>query len=135
MICFAFHFKDGIHYFSRSNVNYKYVQRCDQDYRPLADGILTLENYCRFLLEHYNMSLEGLTFRSAVGRCMRIYKRETLDVEFPLQEAKKEKMADGIKGLLKLTNLYAGVAAQAKATDLAKDQHSKKHNNSLIFLQ
>ena len=124
MICFAFHFKDGIHYFSRSNVNYKYVQRCDQDYRPLADGILTLENYCRFLLEHYNMSLEGLTFRSAVGRCMRIYKRETLDVEFPLQEAKKEKMADGIKGLLKLTNLYAGVAAQAKATDLAKDQHS-----------
>lgn len=123
-ICFSFQFKDGIHYFSRSTVNYKYVQRCDSNYQPLEGELITLENFCKFLLEHYNMTLEGLTFRNAVGRCMRVYKRETLDVELPLQEAKKEKLADGIKGLLKLTNLYSGVSAQARATELAKDKHS-----------
>ncbi len=123
-ICFAFKFKDGIHYFSRSSVNYKYVQKCDSNYQPVENGTITLERFCDFLQEHYDMKLESLTFRNAVGRCIRVYKRETLDVEFPLQEAKKEKLADGIKGLLKLTDLYSGVAAQAKATELAKEKHS-----------
>ena len=30
-ICFAFQFKDGVHYFSRSNVDYKNVQKCDKE--------------------------------------------------------------------------------------------------------
>ena len=123
-ICFAFQFSDGVHYFSRSSVNYKYVQQCNSSYQPIENGTITLDDFCKYLLEHYGMGLDGLTFRSAVGRSMRIYKRETLDVEFPLQAAKKEKLSDGIKALLKLTNLYSGVAAQSKATELAKEQHS-----------
>lgn len=123
-ICFAFKFSDGMHYFSRSSANYKYVQRCDSDYKPLNEEAMPLESFCKFLLSHYNMTLEGLTFRNAIGRCMRVYKREVLDVELPLQEAKKESLAAGITGLLKLTNLYSGVAAQSKATEAAKDKYS-----------
>ncbi|MGN0605026.1 MAG: DUF2326 domain-containing protein [Oscillospiraceae bacterium] len=127
-ICFAFKFNGIIYYFSRSNVDFKYVQRCDSNYTPLENETMTLEQYCKFLQEQYDMSLEGLTFRNAVGRCMRIYKRNTLDVEFPLQQAKKEKMSDGILGLLKLTNLYADVEAQSKITKEAREKHTAFKN-------
>lgn len=83
-ICFAFHFKDGMHFFSRSNVDYKNIQKCDNNYHPLDDGLISLTQYLSFLQVNYNMDLIGLTFRNAIGRFMRIYKRESLDEERPL---------------------------------------------------
>jgi len=123
-ICFAFQFQDGIHYFSRSSVDYKFVQKCDSNYQPIENGKMSLEQYCNFLLSEYSLNLEGLTFRGAVGRSMRIYKRETLDEEHPLQQAKKENIQDAIKGLLKLTDLYSGVAAQSRTAKDARDKHT-----------
>lgn len=121
-ICFAFKFNDGIHYFSRSNADYKNVQRCDKDYNPLPGGQLALNQYLAFLQAHYNMDLVGLTFRNAVGRSMRVYKRETLDEEHPLHQAKQETAKAAIEGLLKLANLYSGIMAQSKVTAEAKEK-------------
>ena len=87
-ICFAFQFTNGIYYFSRSNVDYKNVQKCDEDYRPLEGGLISLSQYLSFLQTRYDMDLTGLSFRNAVGRSMRIYKRETLDEEHPLHQVK-----------------------------------------------
>ena len=123
-ICFAFQFKDGVHYFSRSNVDYKNVQKCDKDYRPLKDGLISITQYLSFLQTHYDMDLEGLTFRNAIGRSMRVYKRETLDEEHPLHQAKQETAKSAIEGLLKLTDLYSGIEAQSKVTAEAKDKYS-----------
>ena len=123
-ICFAFQFKDGVHYFSRSNVDYKNVQKCDKDYRPLKDGLISITQYLSFLQTHYDMELEGLTFRNAIGRSIRVYKRETLDEEHPLHQAKQETAKSAIEGLLKLTDLYSGIEAQSKVTAEAKDKYS-----------
>ena len=123
-ICFAFQFKNGIYYFSRSNVDYKNVQKCDKDYRPLEGGLISLNQYLSFLQTHYDMDLTGLSFRNAVGRSMRIYKRETLDEEHPLHQAKQEKAQAAIEGLLKLADLYSGIAAQSRITAEAKDKYS-----------
>lgn len=123
-ICFAFRFKDGIHYFSRSNVDYKNVQECDKDYKPLEDGLISINQYLSFLQTHYDMNLAGLTFRNAIGRSMRVYKRETLDEEHPLHQAKQETAKAAIEGLLKLTDLYSGIEAQSKVTAEAKDKYS-----------
>ncbi len=123
-ICFAFQFNDGMHFFSRSNVDYKNVQKCDKNYQPIKDGLIPLNHYLVFLQTHYNMDLAGLTFRNAVGRFMRIYKRETLDEERPLHQAKQETEKAAIEGLLKLTDLYSGIEAQSKITTEAKDKYS-----------
>lgn len=123
-ICFAFEFSDGKHYFWRSNVDYKNVQKCDSNYQPKEDGLISLGQYLSFLQTHYGMDLAGLTFRNAVGRSMRVYKRETLDEEHPLHQAKQETAKAAIEGLLKLTDLYAGIEAQSKITTEAKDKYT-----------
>ena len=123
-ICFAFKFSDGMHYFWRSSVDYKNVQKCDSDYHPKADGLISLNQYLSFLQTHYDMDLVGLTFRNAVGRSMRVYKRETLDEEHPLHQAKQETAKSAIEGLLKLTDLYSGIEAQSKITTEAKDKYT-----------
>ena len=123
-ICFAFKFSDGMHYFWRSNVDYKNVQKCDSDYQPKEDGLISVNQYLAFLQTHYDMDLAGLTFRNAVGRSMRVYKRETLDEEHPLHQAKQETAKAAIEGLLKLTDLYSGIEAQSKITTEAKDKYT-----------
>lgn len=123
-ICFAFEFADGKHYFYRSNVDYKNVQKCDKDYQPVEGGLISLNQYLSFLQTHYDMDLAGLTFRNAVGRTMRVYKRETLDEEHPLHQAKQETAKSAIEGLLKLTDLYSGIEAQSKITAEAKDKYT-----------
>ena len=123
-ICFAFRFQDGLHYFSRSNVDYKNVQKCDKDYNPIEGQTLSLNQYLSFLQNKYDLNLAGLSFRNAVGRSMRIYKRETLDEEHPLHQAKQETAKSAIEGLLKLLDLYAGIEAQSKIAAEAKDQYN-----------
>lgn len=100
------------------------MQKCDKDYRPLKDGLISINQYLSFLQTHYDMELEGLTFRNAIGRSIRVYKRETLDEEHPLHQAKQETAKSAIEGLLKLTDLYSGIEAQSKVTAEAKDKYS-----------
>lgn len=123
-ICFAFEFADDKHYFYRSNVDYKNVQKYDKDYQPIEDGLISLNQYLSFLQTHYDMNLAGLTFRNAIGRSMRVYKRETLDEEHPMHQAKQETAKSAIEGLLKLTDLYSGIEAQSKITTEAKDKYT-----------
>ena len=123
-ICFAFKFSDGLHYFCRSSVNYKFVQECDSNYTPMEDSLIPLKQYLSFLQSHYDMNLPGLTFRNAVGRSMRIYKRDTLDEEHPLHQAKQETAKAAIEGLLKLTDLYSGIEAHSKVTAEVKDKYT-----------
>ena len=53
-----------------------------------------------------------------------MYKRETLDEEHPLHQAKQETAKSAIEGLLKLTDLYSGIEVQSKVTAEAKDKYS-----------
>ena len=127
-ICFAFSFSDGRHYFRRSASDYKYVLKCDENYKPLDNGRLSVNQYLSFLQSQYGMNLPGLSFRNAIGRFMRIYKRENLDEKLPLHQAKAENAKAAIEGLLRLTDLYAGIEEHYKIAAVAKDKCSAFKN-------
>ena len=83
---------------------------------------MTLSVYGEFLCEKYGLSVEGLTWRGAVARFIRVYKRDTLDEERPLRSAKDEKAADVIKKYMQLFDKYSPVEAQIKQAAAAEDE-------------
>lgn len=122
-ICFAFSFDGQTYYFSRNTVDYNNVVKCDAEYQALPDeDPLSLQQYGEFLCEHYALSAEGITWRGAIARFIRVYKRDTLDEERPLRSSKDEKTADAIKGYMRLFDRYSSVEAQIKQAAVAEDE-------------
>lgn len=122
-INFTFEFDGQKYYFSRNTVSYKDIVRCDSNYTPLPDvKPMTVKEYGEFLCEKYGLSAEGITWRGAVARFIRVYKRDTLDEERPLRSAKDEKTADAIKSYMRLFDRYSAVEAQIKQAADAEDE-------------
>lgn len=129
-INFTFEFDGKPYHFSRSNVDYKHIFRCDENYEPLPkDSKMTLDQYCAFLAEKYGTQVEeDLTWRGVVSRFIRVWKRDTLDEERPLRAAKDEKAEYAIKRYMQLYGKYAPVEAQikqAKAVEEERDAFKK----------
>jgi hypothetical protein len=122
-INFTFRFDGEDFHFSRNTIKYKEIIKCDANYQPLPDEEpLSEKAYGAFLCEKYGLTADGITWRGAVGRFIRVYKRETLDEERPLQAAKDEKVSDAIKSYMKLFDRYAAVEAQIKQAKDADDE-------------
>lgn len=123
-INFTFEFDGVLYHFSRNTVSYNTVTRCDKDYKPLPeDSQMTLPSYCAFLAEKYGTSVEeGLTWRAAVSRYIRVWKRDTLDEERPLKEAKDEKAEAAIKKYMQFFGRYLPVEAQIQQAKAAEDE-------------
>ncbi len=123
-INFTFIFDGKPYHFSRSNVDYRHVLRCDEHYVPLQeDSQMTLEQYHSFLAEKYGTQVEeDLTWRGVVSRFIRVWKRDTLDEERPLKAAKDEKAESAIKRYMQLYGKYASVEAQIKQAKAAEEE-------------
>lgn len=122
-LCFAFDFDGQKYYFSRNTVDYNKVVQCDSEYQALPDGEpLSLQKYGEFLCEKYGLSAEGITWRGAIARFIRVYKRDTLDEERPLRSSKDETAADAIKGYMRLFDRYSSVEAQINQAKKAEDE-------------
>lgn len=122
-ICFAFDFDGQKYYFSRNTVDYNKVVQCDSEYQDLPDGeSLSLQKYGEFLCKKYGLSAEGITWRGAIARFIRVYKRDTLDEERPLRSSKDETAADAIKGYMRLFDRYSSVEAQINQAKKAEDE-------------
>ena len=123
-INFTFVFDGKAYHFSRSNIDYKQVFRCNENYEPLSeDSKMTLDQYCAFLAEKYGTQVEeDLTWRGVVSRFIRVWKRDTLDEERPLRAAKDEKAEYAIKRYMQLYGKYAPVEAQIKQAKAAEEE-------------
>ena len=122
-ICFAFDFDGQNYYFSRNTVDYNKVVQCDSEYQALPDGEpLSLQKYGEFLCEKYGLSAEGITWRGAIARFIRVYKRDTLDEERPLRSSKDETAADAIKGYMRLFDRFSSVEAQINQAKKVEDE-------------
>lgn len=122
-ICFAFDFGGQMYYFSRNTVDYNRVVKCDAEYQALPDeGPLSLQKYGDFLCEQYALLAEGTTWRGAIARFIRVYKRDTLDEERPLRSSKDENTAAAIQGYMRLFDRYSSVEAQIKQAAKAEDE-------------
>lgn len=129
-INFTFEFDGEFYHFSRSNIDYKHIIRCDKDYNPLPeDSQMTVDDYCAFLAKKYGTEVEvGLKWRGVVAPYIRVWKRDTLDESRPIRAAKDEKAEYAIKKYMQLFGRYAIVAAQirqAKAVEDEKDAFKK----------
>lgn len=119
-IQFAFEFDDKRYYFSRDTLNHTIVTRCEEGYKPTSD--MPINDYRTFLLDMYAIRLPLISFRDIVGRYFRIYKRENLDEEKPLNTAKKEADSAAITALMKLFNAYVAIAELAKEVEKSKKE-------------
>ncbi|MGN1356343.1 MAG: DUF2326 domain-containing protein [Succinivibrionaceae bacterium] len=122
-INFSFCFGEKRYYFSRNTVEYNKVYKCDSSYQILKnEKPLSLQDYGDFLCNNYGLISEGITWRAAVGRFIRVYKRDTLDEERPLHSSKEEKPADAVKNYMRLFDKYSAVASQIKLASEAEDE-------------
>ncbi len=138
VIKFQFDFDGKPYFFSRSTEidEHNYVIPCDENYEPLPDEPMTLENYCGFLAEHYGLTEDGQTWRGCVSRFIRVDRRDTLlDTEKPLKSYKGEADRVGILALIKLFGEYAGISAPQKAKEEAeKDEKAYRDALSHEFI-
>lgn len=122
-INFTFEFENKRYHFARNTIDYKFVIPCDENYEPIPDTKKwSVKEYGDFLLEHYGITVDGLSWRSAISRFIRVFKRETNDEEKPLHSAKAQKVDAVIKDYLLLFNKYASVEAQIKQAEQAEDE-------------
>lgn len=121
-IRFEFEFEGQPYFFYRATDDYRAVFRCDQNYMPLEDGEMTVAQYCDFLAEKYDLVSDGLTFRSAVSRFIRVDRRETMKEDKPFRSAERETDAAAILGMLKLYGRYGDVEQQEKIAAEAEDR-------------
>ena len=133
-INFTFEFGGYQYHFSRNTIDYNKVVRCDEKYNPLIEEKpLSLQEYGDFLCKNYGLSAEGITWRGAVARFIRVYKRDTLDEERPLRSSKDEKASDVIKRYMQLFNRYHAVEAQINQATAAEDEKEAFRKSSLQY--
>ena len=121
-IRFEFEFEGQSFYFYRATDDYRAVFRCNREYKPLEDGEMTVAQYCDFLAGKYGLVSDGLTFRGAVSRFIRVDRRETMKEDKPFQSAERETDAAAILGMLKLYGQYSEVEQQEKVAAEAEDR-------------
>ena len=110
-IGFAFHFRDGDHYFSRAVSDSKRVVPCDKDYNPSGEPI-DIKKFRELLLNGYEITLEDVTFRDIVSRFFRVAGKGNDVIAKPLNNLGKDEQA--ITSMEKLFGLYQFVSVLKK---------------------
>lgn len=131
-ICFAFHFRDGDHYYSRTLSDGNHVSICDENYNPVGDP-LSIKDFRQQLLEGYEITLEDITFRDIISRFFRIAGKENDVIANPLNNKGKSEQA--ITSLEKLFGLYQFVSAlkkKLKEVDEKKKTYNKARRLKLV---
>ena len=126
-ICFAFHFKDGDHYYSRTVSDSKHVNRCNSEYQPVGDPI-DLKAFRQELFDGYEIALEDITFRDMVGRFFCISGKGNDEIENPLHY-KSPKGEQAVTAMEKLFGMYQFVGALKKRLKEA-DEKKKTYNKA-----
>ncbi len=126
-ICFAFHFRDGDHYYSRTVSDSKHVNRCNSEYQPVGDPI-DLKAFRQELFDGYEIALEDITFRDMVGRFFRISGKGNDEIENPLHY-KSPKGEQAVTAMEKLFGMYQFVGALKKRLKEA-DEKKKTFNKA-----
>lgn len=126
-ICFAFHFRDGDHYYSRTVSDSKHVNRCNSEYQPVGDP-LDMKTFRQELFDGYEIALEDISFRDMVGRFFRISGKGNDEIENPLHY-KSSKGEQAVTAMEKLFGMYQFVGVLKKRLKEA-DEKKKTYNKA-----
>ena len=131
-ICFKLKFAETVCYFSRSIIERNTVWKCDQDYNKMES--ISLNEYCKWLSEMYNIELYGLSFRNAVGRYIRVYGKDNCNEKRPLHYT-NENEKDAVWALIKLFEKYQAIEEiELRAKTSKKEYDAFTKAQSLNFI-
>ena len=118
-IYFKFEFHKQEYFFSRSNTDRNVVWKCDSNY--VKRESISNEAYCKWLSEQYDINLNNLTFRDAVGRYIRAYGKSNCDEKHPLHVIQTEASSEAVIALLKLFDCYKIIAELEDKANRSKE--------------
>lgn len=107
MIYFTFKFDDGLHYFARDTSNPNIVFVCDKDYKKINEK--QLEDFNNFLNSQYFPNNHEMSFRTIIGRFLRVAGKENIHENKPLKGFNEDKDEQGINVLEELFGFYGGL--------------------------
>lgn len=130
-IKFCFIFGKQNYNFSRYTNDLESVNKCDENYNILSN--ISLDSYCNFLKDMYQISLNDISFRNFVGRFSRIYGKDNLDEKRPLNIVTNEKAGEPINALIKLFDLYSVISEldlllKENESELTSFKNAQKYN-------
>jgi hypothetical protein len=106
---FAFEF-DGVDYFFRRDTDKKEtVFICDEKWT--VHEALTIDDYRSFLCQYYHVDGLDLSFRKLASLFTRVWGKENLDTNRPLNAHPKQRANEAITFILKLFNKYGVLIA------------------------
>lgn len=124
-INFTFSFGTQEYSFARSTDDYMFVIPCTRDYVPMKDvPKMHIDEYRTFLSDMYRIDAEGLTWRGLMSKFIRVYRRDTMDAERPLQASKDEAVTNSVICYLKQFKRYAVVKAKVDQARKAEEERS-----------
>ena len=124
-INFTFRFGDKEYSFARPTDDYMYVTPCDRNYVPLPDTKkMHIDDYRAFLSEMYHIDAEGLTWRGIMSKFIRVFRRDTMDAERPLQASKDEPVRTSVISYMKQFRRYAPVKVKVDQAQKAEEERS-----------
>lgn len=123
VINFTFRFGETEYSFARSTTDYMYVIPCDRTYKALQDQQkLHIDEFKQFLSDMYGIDAEGLTWRGLMSKFIRVFRRDTMDAERPLQQSKDEPVRTSVINYLKQFKRYTPVKAKIDQAQSAEDE-------------
>lgn len=127
VIKFCFEFNEKKFYFSRDTNNLESVNQCDENYN--VSNVISIDEFCLFLKNKYEISLNDIRFRGIVSRFSRVYGKENLDEKHPLNLFHNEKSGAPTKSLLQIFDLYKYIDELDELLNL-KDNELKTYKNA-----
>lgn len=101
---FVFEFEKSDYFFRRDTNNAETVFLCNDKWE--IQRALTTGEYCAFLSQRYHVNSLGLTFRGLASLFSRIWGKENLDTDRPLDAHPKQRANEAIAFILKLFDRY-----------------------------
>lgn len=108
-ICFTHIFNGEPYYFCRETTKNRKVWRCsDRQYH--LEREITIEEFCKWLVEQYKLESLNLRFREIVGLYSRIWNKPNKEVSRPLFNYNAQPVNEAILALVKLFEEYGKIS-------------------------
>ena len=116
--CFKF---DKCYYFGRSTKDPDTIIICNSNYTE-TENTITINEFIDFLMANYIPNRTDLSFRQLISTYFRIYGKDNIEENYPLQGYRNQSTKESIKILMSLLNYYKDIEPFSIRYDLESDK-------------
>lgn len=123
-IYFTFKFGDNLYYYARNTSTPNIVFECDKEYKKINEK--QLKEFNEFLNNYYFPNNHEMSFRTIIGRFMRVAGKENIHENKPLKGFNEDKDEEGINVLEELFGFYNGlIEIKTKLKMLSREKKAR----------